>query len=725
MEPMYATTAAGLPDGDGWVFEPKYDGVRVLAHAAPDGVRLVTRNGRDKAAQFPEIVDALRRLARRRRRPLVLDGEIVALANDAPARFQALQSRTHLAAAGEIERRAAESPAALVAFDLLADGDDGLLDRPWRERRRRLERLLGRSATGPLRLGESLEGAGSRLLARARQAGWEGLIAKRADAPYRPGLRSRDWRKLKVEHQQEFVVGGWTEPRRTRPHLGALLLGYHDAAGRLRYAGHAGGGFTHEGLRLMRARLERLARRTPPFVEAPAPNETVHWVRPQVVVEVRFSEWTSDGRLRQPIVLGVRDDKPARSVVREPESVQAAGGRLARAEADAAGQTRATRERDPMKRATTGRTTAKRAAAEPAAKKAPPGRATAKSATPTKAATRKAATRKAAGGQAATKRTATTRTATTRAAATRTAPAAAYDDVVAQLERIEAGGGDGTLRLPDGAALDVTSLGRVVFPEGGFTKGELLRYYARVAPLLLPIVADRPLVLRRFPRGAAGPSFFQQNAPDPPPDGVRAETIVNDAGERQHRFVGGGLGTLLHTVQIGAISVDPWNARVGSLDRVDYVVLDLDPGEGVPFGTVIAVARLVRAALDELGLDGRLKTSGKRGLHVFVPLADGATEKAAVALAKKVATRVAKRDPAIATVERSVAKRAPGTVYVDYLQNIVAKPVAAAYCARATPAATVSTPLAWDELTDDLDPAAFTIATVPARLARVGDLWGR
>jgi bifunctional non-homologous end joining protein LigD len=421
----------------------------------------------------------------------------------------------------------------------------------------------------------------------------------------------------------------------------------------------------------MRARLERLARKTPPFAEPPAPNEVVHWVRPEVVVEVRFAEWTADGRLRQPIVLGVRDDKPAREVVREPESVQAARG------------TQHAGRRTGTATAAAGE---KRGTAKGSAAKRPAGR-------------------------------------TSKRKAPSDVPRPTFDDVVAQLTRLESASGEGTLALPGGHTLDVTSLGKVVFPAAGFTKGDLLRYYARVAPVLLPIVADRPLVLRRFPKGAEGPSFFQQNAPDTPPDAVRAETIVNDAGERQHRFVGGELGTLLYTIQMGAISVDPWNARVGSLDRVDYAVLDLDPGDAATFGTVVAVARLVRDAIDALGLPGRLKTSGKRGLHVYVPLDGGAPEKEVVALAKRIATRVARADPAAATVERSVAKRAAGTVYVDYLQNIVAKPVAAAYCVRATPHATVSTPLAWDELTDDLDPRAFTIATVPDRLARLGDLW--
>ncbi|HEU4628947.1 MAG TPA: DNA ligase D [Gemmatimonadaceae bacterium] len=676
LEPMYATTAAALPVEGDWVFEPKYDGVRVLAHASPTTVRLVTRNGRDKAAQFPEVVAALRELARRRRRRLVLDGEIVALEGGEPARFQALQDRMHLKGAADVARRAEAAPAALLAFDLLADGDDVLLDAPWRTRRRRLARVVGRRPPAHLRLGETLEGGGDALLRHARRAGWEGLMAKRADAPYRPGARSRDWRKLKVERRQEFVVGGWTEPRRTRPYLGALLLGYHDADGRLVYAGHAGGGFTHQGLREMRARLERLARRTSPFADPPHPNETVHWVRPSVVVEVRFNEWTADGRLRQPIILGVRDDKPPREVVREPESVQNGERRAASVERRGNDRRQAASSDDAHRR---------------------------RSGTPRKS----------------------SRKSTRTSARKRSAAGRAGEDVVAQLERIEAEGGDGTLVLTRGVTLDVSSLGKIFFPEPGYTKGDLFRYYARVSPVLLPILADRPLVLRRYPNGVEGSSFFQQNAPEQVPDAVRVETIHNDAGEAQRRFVGGDLGTLLYAVQLGAISMDPWNARVGSLDRVDYAILDLDPGDGVPFRTVVAVARLVRAALDDMGLTGRLKTSGKSGLHVYLPPPRRAREADAVALAREVAERVAADHPDVATVERRVEARPAGTVYVDYLQNIIAKPVAAAYCVRATPEATVSTPLAWDELTDDLDPRAFTIATVPERLARLGDLWAR
>ncbi|HEY0969674.1 MAG TPA: hypothetical protein VGE02_01720 [Gemmatimonadales bacterium] len=287
-----------------------------------------------------------------------------------------------------------------------------------------------------------------------------------------------------------------------------------------------------------------------------------------------------------------------------------------------------------------------------------------------------------------------------------------------QLESIERSGGDGTVSLPGGGAVDVTSLDKVFFPGHGWTKGDLMRHYARVAPLLLPRIADRPLVLERYPDGVEGKSFFQQNAPEDPPPAVRVETIRGADGEPQRRFVGGDLGTLLHIVQLGTISVDPWNARVGSLDRVDFAILDLDPGAGASFRDAVAVARLVREELDRRGLPGELKTSGKRGLHVHVPLDGGASEGEALALSREIAEAVVSADPAIATVERSVKDRPKGTIYVDYLQNIVAKPVAAAWSVRATPDATVSTPLRWEELTDDLDPGRFTMETVVGRVER-------
>ncbi|MFL5607192.1 MAG: non-homologous end-joining DNA ligase [Gemmatimonadaceae bacterium] len=331
-EPMYATLGHAMPSGAGWTYEPKYDGMRVLAEASLRHVRLLTRNGRDKHAQFPEVVSALRSLATHAGRSVVLDGEIVArrrgrrATQNALSRsgFQPLQGRMHLKNAEEIARLVVDAPATLVAFDLLREGRTPLMNRPWHERRERLAALFAAASDvddSSLVLGET-SARGATMLARARRAGWEGVIAKRTDARYQAGSRSDDWLKLKLQFRAEFVVGGFTEPRKTRPFLGALLLGAHDAAGRLQYVGHMGGGFDREGLRAMRAQLEKIERRTSPFSETPRTNEPAHWVAPKVVVEVKFAEWTADGKLRQPIFLGVRDDKAARDVTIESVSLQ-------------------------------------------------------------------------------------------------------------------------------------------------------------------------------------------------------------------------------------------------------------------------------------------------------------------------------------------------------------------------------------------------------------------
>jgi bifunctional non-homologous end joining protein LigD len=294
---------------------------------------------------------------------------------------------------------------------------------------------------------------------------------------------------------------------------------------------------------------------------------------------------------------------------------------------------------------------------------------------------------------------------------------------VARLDEIERSGeADGEVPV-DGAILEVSNLGKVFFPGEGYTKGDLLRYYARVSHAILPAIRDRPLVLKRFPNGIKALSFYQQNAPDEVPAGVRVETIRNERGERQRRIVGGDLATLLYTVQLGAVSVDPWHSRVGALAYADYTIVDLDPGPRAPFPLVVEVAHWVKEELDAAGLDAIAKTSGASGLHIVVPLPAETPQEAARIVAQLVATRVAEAHPREATVARSVTSRPPGAVYVDYLQNIRGKTVAGVYSARARPGATVSTPLAWKELGDSLDPEALTIETVPRRLEKLGDLW--
>jgi bifunctional non-homologous end joining protein LigD len=323
LTPMLASVGQEIPQGEEWTFEPKYDGIRILAFVADGSVSLLSRNGNAKTTQFPEIVSALAGLSRARKKPFVLDGEIVAMDGKEPARFQQLQSRMHATDRAHIAARQDDTPVAYIAFDILLDGDETLIHEAQYVRRAHLLQLLNPPVPHVLRISDSLSGKATKLLDKARAMGWEGVIAKRKDAIYEPGKRSKSWLKLKIEQRQEFVVGGFTEPRNSRQHLGAILLGYYDDEGNLIYAGHTGGGFSHATLTDMYRRLRGLERKSCPFVKQPRTNEAAHWVRPRIVVEVKFNEWTAEGKLRQPIFVGVRDDKDPTTVRREPESITA------------------------------------------------------------------------------------------------------------------------------------------------------------------------------------------------------------------------------------------------------------------------------------------------------------------------------------------------------------------------------------------------------------------
>ena len=330
---MLASLADAPLDDPQLVYEPRYDGIRAIAEVEEGSrprVHLWSRLGNEKTRQFPEIAAALEKWARRFKQPVILDGEIVALdAKANPIGFQALQGRIHLSGGREPASRTgsrpphvaetandSRHPVALIAFDILKEGTRDLRDLPLLERRAILERVF-RSAISPtLRLSEVVRGDGRALYQRALASGWEGLIAKHVDSRYKSGKRTPDWRKLKIVQEQEFVIGGWTEPRQTRAYFGALLLGVSEN-GDLVYAGHTGTGFNEKELARLMKLLKPRETRECPFRERPKTNETPHWVRPELVAQVKFTEWTADGKLRHPVYLGLRDDKKPEDVHRE------------------------------------------------------------------------------------------------------------------------------------------------------------------------------------------------------------------------------------------------------------------------------------------------------------------------------------------------------------------------------------------------------------------------
>ena len=669
------------------IFEPKYDGIRALVAldgAAPPGI--YSRLGRDKTPQFPDLIGPLSTFARRLKRPALLDGEIVATSDDGAALpFQRVQPRLH--ATGAAVRAAARAvPVALVLFDLLRDGDEDVRALPLTERRKRLERVMRAARSDALRLVESAAGNGVELAARARAGDWEGVIAKRPASRYASGRRSSAWLKLKFASTEEFVVGGWTSPRGSRRRFGALLLGYYPAgrrrspAGKLVFAGQAGSGFTGADLDRIAGLLTPLATDAPPFVETPPPrpSEERRWVEPAIVVQASFSRWTLDGLLLHPVYAGLRDDKrPAdvRLPARRPPAATTTHGRAARrSETQAASPKPRRRQRVDRRKPDE--------AASPARPERPEH------------------------------------------------PEPAARDLLEQLADLEQRRRRGTLVLSDGSRVPVSNLHKVFWPESGATKGDLIRFHLRMAPYLLPVVAGRPLVMKRFPDGVAGPSFHQHRAPDPLPAGVDAAAVPEAPGKPESGapcLIGGRLGTLLYMAQLAVISQDPWFSTVPEVGTADTAALDLDPTPGCPFARVLDVARWVHDELEKLGAPSFPKTSGASGLHVVIPLPAGTPFEAGMIFCRIVATVVAARRPAAATVERAVRRRRPGVVYVDCLQNVYGKTLAAAYSARASAFAGVSTPLTWAEAHEGarsgLEPGDFTIRSIFSRLDRVGDLW--
>ncbi|MFN8060025.1 MAG: DNA ligase D [Vicinamibacterales bacterium] len=693
VRPMLATLtdrpAESLLHNDRWVYEPKYDGIRALVSVEPGHptprVRMWSRNGNEKTKQFPDLVRDLKLFGRHVKGPILLDGEIVALdAHGKPTTFGRIQPRLHVQNEREILALVASQPVAFVAFDVLRDGAEDVRGLPLSDRRIRLERIFGNEATSLVRHGDFAAGDGRHLYEQAQRLDWEGLVAKSAESRYESGRRSPAWLKIKLTKRQEFVVGGWTEPRQSRAFFGALLVGVYDPPARpghappddqqLVFVGQVGTGFTDAELARLWHLLKPLERKTCPFdrrIEDRArahwtKMEPAHWVTPTLVAEVKYGEWTADGFLRHPVYLGLRDDKDARTIGREraaPSSAPAAKLHSPRVHVSTA---------MPPKRRQPSRRT--RATARPAIS---------------------AADRR------------------------------HLDGLVDELQRLEDARRDGALDLGDGHRLEVSNLSKVFWPSSGLTKGDLLRYYVRVSPWLLPAIADRPLVMKRFPDGVKGKSFYQHRPPDHPPEGVRVALVPERSADEEAikpMFVGGSLFTLLYMTQLAAVSQDPWFSRVSTPQCMDYMALDLDPMPGVPFARVLDVARWVRDELEAMHVPSVAKTSGSSGLHIYIPMPEGITYELGQMFGRIVATIVASRHPDVATVERKVGTRGR-TVYVDFLQNIQGKTLATAYSARASEFAGVSTPLTWEEVDEGVSPQDFTIVNAVERFGRVGDLW--
>nr|WP_274622071.1 DNA ligase D [Myxococcus fulvus] len=621
------------------VYEVKYDGFRALAALVGGKLALRSRRGNDLSKRFPALAEALRGL---RVKDVVLDGEIVALDAKGRSRFQLLQQGLE-----GVEQR-------FVVFDIpWLDGED-LRGLPLEERRARLERVM-KHVRLPLQLSERIELPMKRALDQARRKGWEGLIAKRRGSTY-VDTRSGDWLKLKVVAGQEVVILGYLpiQNERSRTELGALLVGVHREDG-FHDVGKVGTGFTSKDRRELRRLLDEDVVRKPAAVDA-KPRKGAVWVKPRHVAQVNFSEWTEDGRLRQPVYQGLRIDKAPTEVVRERPAPASRGARKTSAETSTAAGTR-------QRRATA----------------------------PVRGASRRTAS---AGGSR--KRPSTGSLRAPRAQAARTSPPSSRD-------------GHATLTHGD----------RVLFPEAGLTKADVFEYYRAVAPLMVPVLEDRPISVQQWPAGIQAPGFFRHELSGIPA-WVPTQRVRHLDKTLRHVNVNGE-EPLLWLANQSALTLHMWLSRAPRLSQPDFLAMDLDPGKG-GWSDVVTVALALRGLLEEQGLDSYPKTSGKRGLHVMIPLAPGHTYAKVQAHADALAHALEARLGELATTVRGIRAR-KGRLYLDAGQNARGKTVVAPYSLRAKEGAPFSAPLKWSEVTRRLDPARFNLRTLEKRLDKVGDLF--
>jgi bifunctional non-homologous end joining protein LigD len=600
----YAPMLATLEDEkrmprDGWEFEIKWDGYRIVARLAGGEAELRTRKDQDYSQRFANVA---KELVKALKTPdCVVDGEVCALDEEGRPSFSAMQQ----AKAG--------TPIVYYVFDLLEVDGEPVIDLPLSERRARLRKLLdGRNRT--VQFSEPFED-GPALMRAAKERRLEGIMGKRLESRYLPGKRSRDWLKFKAHAEQEFVIAGYTRGKGRREwSFGSLVLGVYGHDG-LEWAGNVGTGFDEAEIERLLKKLRPLERKTSPFSPVPkmprVRKDDVVWVEPKLVAEISFAEWTHDGRLRAPVYQGLREDKDPEDVRRELPGKSPAG----------------------------------------------------------------------------------------------------IPDVIRKGKRV--------LRL--------SNLDKLFWPDEGITKGDLLAFYRDVAPVVVPHVRDRPFTMKRYPDGWQGKHFFQKDAPAGMPDWiptVNLEVTTRDR-PRQRRRIDAPLVNdelaLLWMVNMGCIDLNTWYSRVDKLERPDFVLFDLDPSPDVGFGETVQVALLVKEALDALGLKSFPKTSGADGIHVLVPVERRQTYDDTREFAEIIARALATTHRGLVTTEWSKSKRKG--VLIDANQNGEGKTIASVYSVRPKEGAPVSTPLRWEEVDESLDPAAFTMDVVRARVAKHGDLY--
>jgi bifunctional non-homologous end joining protein LigD len=679
IEPMVATLATKPFSDEDWLYEIKWDGFRIQAVVSDRRVRLLTRNLKDGATYFPRLLNTPSWIDARE---AIVDGEVVALDEAGRPDFGLLQMRLGDAGARDLVYQ---------VFDLLYLDGRSLLQVPLEDRKRLLQSVL--RAHPRVRFAAHVIGEGEAFYEAAQAQELEGIIAKLRRSRYEPGRRSSAWLKIKVRPEQELVVGGWTPGEGNAKDLGAVAVGVYDD-GRLRFSGKVGSGFDARTRRLVRERLAELESETPAFDPAPSRDyrgrwggelKNVRWVKPELVIRAELGGWSRDGMVRQAAFKGIEEGRDPTTVTREhavstAEAVKAAEAATPEPETE--------REEEPA---------AARVRTSSRSRKASDGSLGAARATARKP---------------------------SRAGERQPSFPGASDSELAALDGL---GKEGVWHL-DGRELKLTNLDKAIFDgDPPITKRELIAYFGRIAPTMLPHLADRPLNLHRFPNGAAAPGFWQKDIPSTAPTWLRRwhETGFDPREDREanDHLIADHPATLCWLGNQTSFEIHAWTGKLPEPWRPTFALIDIDPGDQTTWEETLSIARLYRTALEHLGVRGYPKTTGKRGIQVWIPIVPKYSFGDTSGWVERVSRAVGAIVPDLISWEWSKGAR-KGRARLDYTQNQPIKTLVAPYSVRPAPGAPVSAPIAWDELDDpELRPDRWTIRTIVERVAERGDLF--
>ncbi|MEX0608102.1 MAG: DNA ligase D [Balneolaceae bacterium] len=616
IKPMMATKTKEIFEDPEWIYEKKWDGYRAVANISDGEVRLYSRNGISFNKKFAAVVEGLKTIPQ----DAILDGEIVFLDKKGKPQFQMLQNYSP----------DDEGELVYYVFDLLHLNGHDTTGLTLEQRKSLLPDVLGDAPN--IAYSEHINKNAAKFFKQTVEDGMEGVIAKKANSKYHPGARSRNWLKIKSNERQEAIICGYTEGKRL---FGSLVLGMYEDD-KLKYIGNCGSGFDEDSQREILKILKPLEIKDNPFGEKiNLKGRKATWVKPEIICEIVFSEWTESESIRHPVFKGLRSDKSPTEITKEKEVMKPSKEQKKKEQQ----KTEDKKQRSPSPQKNKNKSKIK---------------------------------------------------------------------------------GSNVLEI-EGISVPVTNLDKVYWPDEGYTKYDLIDYYVKMADVIMPYLVDRPQNLNRHPNGIYKEGFYQKDSGGILPDWIETIGIYSESSEKEIEYMlCQNTAALVYMANLGCIEINPWNSNTKSLDNPDYTVIDIDPSSKSTFEEVIEVAQATKEVLDKAKIVGYCKTSGSRGMHVYLPLEAKYTYDEARDFTKLLCYYINEELPELTTMERSLKKR-KDRIYLDYLQNRSGQTLAAPYCLRPKTGATASAPLKWSEVKSGLDMKDFNIHTMPERIKSMKD----